>query len=455
VADRDLIPFFRTSEKGTNERIRALRKRLSISGGLLSPRSREKSRSVFGRVLPPEEIVNRIVQDVRKRGDRALFEYIRKIEGVRLGPKTLRVSKEEMDCACRKVSRRFLLALRKAIRNVRQFQRTIKPPLLKRLSRGGATISFRLSPLRRIGVYVPGGSAALASSVYMSAVPAQVAGVGEIALATPCRSDGSVSEAVLATCNELGISEVYRMGGAQAIAAFAFGTQTVPRVDKVVGPGNIFVSLAKKEVFGEVDIDLFAGPSEVVIVADGRADAALIAADMLSQAEHNPACAILITPSFSLARAVRGELARQLKDLKRKEAAGFSLSNYGMILVTRSLKEAFARAEEISPEHLEIQTENPRKYLAKVKNAGAIFLGADSPEAVGDYIAGPSHTLPTGGTARFLSGLSVKDFLKATSIVEFSSRGLRCVARDVIELAMAEEMDGHAASIRRRVGGKK
>ena len=443
------IRVFRSGEKGVDERMRRMRERLSLFTDAVTLESARKTREVFGRPLKPLEAVRKILGDIHRDGDRALFHYTRKFDGVRLKPGTLRVGKKEIESSRKMVSPRFLAAVKRAIQNVRAFQKRIKVRLPKAFLGKGIRLEMRLRPLKRIGVYVPGGEAALGSSLYMCAVPAQVAGVKEIAVATPCGRDGRVAPEVLAVASMLGLSEIYQIGGAQAIGALAFGTASVRPVDKIVGPGNIFVTLAKKEVFGTVDIDLFAGPSEIVVIADDSANPAYVASDLLAQAEHNSASPMLLTPSEKLASQVVEELEKQLPRLERKGAgaAREALSRFGFILITRDLPEAIEMANALAPEHLEIQTRSPGRILPKIENAGAVFLGPTTPEAIGDYLAGPSHTLPTGGTARFLSGLSVNDFLKWTSVMEYSSRALKALSRHAIEIARSERLWAHANSI--------
>jgi len=307
---------------------------------------------------------------------------------------------------------------------------------------GVAGIQYR--PLNRVGIYVPGGRAAYPSTVLMTAIPAQVAGVRQIAMATPCAPDGKVRPETLAAAREAGVAEVYRIGGAQAIAALAYGTKTIPQVDKIVGPGNIFVTLAKREVYGEVGLDMLAGPSEVLIIADGKANPRFIAADLLSQAEHDPAAAVLLTPDEAVAQRTLAEIQDQLPKLSREKAARDCLQRYGFFGVTRDLDQAVALANQFAPEHLELAVENPDDLLPKIQSAGAVFLGQHTPEPVGDYVAGPSHVLPTGGTARFFSGLSVNDFLRTMSVIRYNEAALAKAVADVVALARAEGLDAHA-----------
>jgi len=394
-------------------------------------------------------LVSSIIDDVRARGDRALIDYAARFDKVEL--EELQISVEQLRCYAASVDERVVQALREAIRNVRAFHErqleeswTINPA-------PGVELGQRITPLARVGLYVPGGTAAYPSSVVMNVVPAQVAGVERIIVTTPPRTL-SESPAVAAALLELNVTEVYAVGGAQAIAALAFGTETVPRVDKITGPGNKYVAAAKKLVFGVVGIDSIAGPTEVVIVADETARPEFIAADLLAQAEHGEdASAILITTSESLATAVAEEVEKQLANLPRREIATASLQEYGAVVVVETLDEACAIADEIAPEHLQLVTRDDEAVATKIKHAGAIFFGAYTPEAVGDYLAGPNHVLPTGRTARFSSALGVYDFVKRTSLLRYSEAAFKEVSESVAVLAEAEGLGGHArsASIRK------
>jgi len=439
------------SQKNAAGRIKALKDKLGIFSGMTSAASRRKTIEVFGRALSPIEVVSNILRDVRVRGDKALFEFTKKLDGAVLNRRTLKVSPPEMKRARKSVSKKTLKAMRSAASNIRKFQKRIKIAQPGFIKGGGKKLGIRYRPLDRVAVYVPGGSAVLCSSVLMDVIPARVAGVGEIAVATPPRRDGTLCPELLAACDLVGVTEVYRMGGAAAIAALAFGTESVRPVDKIVGAGNIFVTLAKKEVYGQVDIDMLAGPSDILVIADSAANPAYVAADLLSQAEHNPGSAVLITTSRTLAAGVKKELARQIKLLSRSRETLECLNSYGAIIIAKSIRQACEVANEIAPEHLELMVKNPARILGAIKNAGAVFLGRNTPEAVGDYIAGPSHTLPTGSTARFFSGLCVNDFLKRTSVIEYTAKALAKDSADVIELARSEKLDGHANSVRIRL----
>ncbi|MDA8443116.1 MAG: histidinol dehydrogenase [Peptococcaceae bacterium] len=393
-----------------------------------------------------------IVADVRVRGDAALVELALKFDGFVVTPDTLQVTDAEFAAAYQSVSEEFLAALRRAHQSISEFhQKQVRTSWLEPDEQGNI-LGQVLRPLERVGIYVPGGTAAYPSSVLMNAVPARVAGVKEIAMVTPVKSDGIVTPEVLVAAKEAGVSEVYKVGGAQAIAALAYGTKSIKKVDKITGPGNIYVTLAKKMVYGEVDIDMLAGPSEILIVADESADAAYVAADMLSQAEHDVlASAILITPTQGLIDKVLAELERQLADLPRREIAQRSLADYGAVILADSVQDALNLANRFAPEHLELMLAEPFQYLGQVQNAGAVFLGQYSPEPLGDYYAGPNHVLPTGGTARFYSPLSVDTFTKKTSVIAYSQQGLCQVADDVMLLAETEGLAAHARAIKVRV----
>ena len=390
--------------------------------------------------------VGAIIDDVRARGDRALIEYAARFDNVELTPSELRIDVDRLRRFAEKVDERVVQSLREAIRNVRAFhERQIEESWIMNAV-AGVELGQRIAPLERVGVYVPGGTAAYPSSVVMNVVPAQVAGVERIVVATPPRTLAE-TPAVAAALLELNVREVYAVGGAQAIAALAFGTETVPRVDKITGPGNKYVAAAKKLVFGVVGIDAIAGPTEVVIVADETASAEFIAADLLAQAEHGEdASSILITTSESLAAAVAEEVERQLATLPRREIATASLKEYGAIILVQNLERACGMVDELAPEHVEIVTRDDDSVAAKINHAGAIFFGPYTPEAVGDYLAGPNHVLPTGRTARFSSALGVYDFVKRTSLLRYSEAAFSAVADSVAVLAEAEGLGGHARS---------
>lgn len=396
--------------------------------------------------------VTRILSDVRKQGDRAILRYTRKYDritgnGVRLASSLIKRSAAKADKAV--VDALLLSAGR--IRRFHEKQREHS----WRYKEEGATLGQLIRPIERVGVYVPGGKAAYPSTVLMNVIPAQVAGVSEIALCVPTPDD-ELNPYVMAAIKMLGINEVYRIGGAQAVGALAFGTETIRKVDKIVGPGNIYVAIAKKMVFGEVDIDMIAGPSEVLVIADDSADPSFVAADLLSQAEHDElASCICVTDSKQFAHAVQSELQKQLKALKRKAIVTASLRNYGAIVITGSMDGAVEFANAVAPEHLEIMTRRPDSLLKGLRNAGAVFLGKWTPEPIGDYSAGPNHTLPTGGTSRFFSPLGVYDFVKRTSLLGFSEKGFRLLADTVETIADIEGLEAHANTIRIRKQGRR
>lgn len=400
-----------------------------------------------------EESVRQIVADVMTGGDAAVKKYTRKFDGVSVDG--LAVSGAEIDEAFASVSPRFLEVVKKSAENIAEFHSKQKKSGFE-INRDGVTLGQKYTAVEKAGLYVPGGTASYPSTVLMNAVPAKIAGVGEIIMCTPPSANGKVRAEILAAAKIAGVDRIYKCGGAQAIAAMAYGTESIPKVYKIVGPGNIFVALAKKLVFGTVSIDMIAGPSEILVVADGKADARHVAADMLSQAEHDKlASAVLVTDSAVLAKDVAAEIDRQLETLPRREIASASIENNGKIIVTDSIERAVEVANAIAPEHLEMCVENPRAWLDKIKNAGSVFLGGYTPEALGDYYAGPNHTLPTGGSAKFSSPLSVDDFVKKTQYIMYSAEALEKAAADVEYFAESEGLDGHARSVKIRFGGAK
>lgn len=391
-----------------------------------------------------------IVDEVRRQGDGALCELTRRFDGVELAPGELRVSEAERAAAA--VPEALGAALAEAARRIEAFHRHQLPRSWWVRDEHGSLLGQQVTPLQRVGCYVPGGTAAYPSTVLMNLIPARVAGVRELVVVSPPGSDGRLNPTVLAAARLAGATEVYKVGGAQAIAALAYGTATIRRVDKVVGPGNIYVALAKRLVFGEVGIDLVAGPSEVVVVADAGATPAHVAADLLAQAEHDPmARAVCLTDAPRVAEAVCAEVARQCPRLPRAAIAEAAVRAHGAVVLTRDLAEAVAIANRLAPEHLELAVADPFRWLPSVRHAGAIFLGPDTPEVVGDYLAGPNHVLPTGATARFASGLSVEDFVKRSSLIHYSPAGLRAAWPHLARLAAAEGLDGHAEAARLRV----
>ena len=391
-----------------------------------------------------EDIVADIIYDVRKRGDEALYDYCKRFDKAELT--SLTVSKAEIDAAVAAVEPKFLAILEKAAENIRAFHTQQKRQGFQ-IEKEGAIVGQKIIPVDRAGLYVPGGTAAYPSTVLMDAIPAKIAGVREVVMVTPPRADGTVNPVILAAAKVAGVDRICKVGGAQAIAALAYGTQSVPKVDKIVGPGNAFVAEAKKQVFGKVSIDMIAGPSEIMIVCDGKTNPRYAAADLLSQAEHDKmASAVLVTDSEELAYAVQAELEKQIPQLLRSDIARASIDNNGKIIVVEDLETAIAVANEIAPEHLELCVDEPMAYFDKIRHAGSVFLGRNCPEALGDYFAGPNHTLPTSGTAKFSSPLSVDDFIKKTQYIYYTKEALGAVAREVACFAEAEGLTAHAKS---------
>ena len=395
-----------------------------------------------------EEQVAKILRDVRETGDEALSAYTKKFDGADVTKETILVTPQEIEEAYRQVPEELLGVIRAALRNIEEYHAKQKQYSWFDSKPDGSILGQKVTPLERVGVYVPGGKAAYPSSVLMNILPARVAGVEEILMVTPPGKDGKVTPTTLVAAHEAGATAIYKVGGAQAVGALAYGTQSIPKVDKIVGPGNIYVALAKKAVYGHVSIDAVAGPSEILVIADESANPRYVAADLLSQAEHDElASAILVTTSQTLAEQVSAETDRFLETLSRAEIIRRSLDHYGYILVVDTMEEAVEIANEIASEHLEIQTRNPYEVMTKIRNAGAIFLGAYASEPLGDYFAGPNHVLPTNGTARFFSPLSVDDFIKKSSIIAYSREALRHVHRDIETFARAEGLTAHANSI--------
>ncbi|MBR1579829.1 MAG: histidinol dehydrogenase [Selenomonadaceae bacterium] len=416
----------------------------------LSDRVREANKKIFGADLSAVEIVRRIVNAVRERGDEAIIEYTRLIDRVELSVENILVSEDEFAGAEKTVEPNIKSSLERAAANIRRFHEEQMPRSWITYREPGSILGQTVVPIERAGIYVPGGTAAYPSSVLMNAIPARVAGVSEIIMCVPSKG-GAVNPNVLVAAKLAGVDRIYKIGGAQAIAAMAFGTATIPRVDKITGPGNIFVTLAKKEVYGHCDIDMLAGPSEILIIADESADPICAAADMLSQAEHDPlSCSIVITTDARLSKAIAVEVDAQLKELPRREIAQAAIERNGLIISARSIDEAVELANVSAPEHLELLVREPFTVLPKIKNAGAVFLGGYSPEPLGDYFAGPNHVLPTGGTARYFSVLNVETFLRRMSLISYSKAALLESADDIIRLAQAEGLDAHANAIRHR-----
>ncbi|MGI9455691.1 MAG: histidinol dehydrogenase [Aeoliella sp.] len=459
-----------TSQPDAARQIDALRAKLApASGDVVSEAGRQKTIEVFGKPLMPVEVARRICSDVRDHGLDAVLEYSAKLDGADLTADTIRVPADELAAAHAAADKNFLIAIRQIRENVLRFQTAIlHSDTTVELPEGG-WLRQRYTPIERAGICVPGGAAAYPSTLLMTAVPAQAAGVKELAVVAPPTPFGSYNQDLLATCHELGITEVYRMGGAQAVAALAYGLHSspdlmsmspdlkggeiVPRVDKIVGPGNLFVALAKKHVFGEVDIDSIAGPSEVIVIADETSSPEWTAADLLAQAEHSPGSSVLITWHAPLIDAVAEEIEQQLAILSRSDLTRQALDEFGALILVRDRNEAAELANRLATEHLHITCENPAELADQIRAAGAVFLGPHSPVAIGDYAAGPSHVLPTGGTARFASGLSSNDFLRSNSMICYTAANLQAVSEDVLLMAEKEGLTAHAASVKRRESG--
>lgn len=398
-----------------------------------------------------ESRVNDIIQNVREKRDEAIFEYTLKFDGATINQDNIRVTEEEIKEAYEQVDPKLLDVIRKALVNIRDYHAKQKQYSWFDSDESGIILGQKVTPLKTVGVYVPGGKAVYPSSVLMNVIPAKVAGVSNIIMTTPCGKDGKVYPSTLVAAKEAGVDAIYKVGGAQAIAALAFGTESIPKVDKIVGPGNIYVALAKKAVFGYVSIDSIAGPSEIMVLADETANPRFVAADLLSQAEHDEmASAILVTTSETLAERVSVEVDKFVATLSRKEIIRKSLDNYGDILVADTMQDAIDTVNEIASEHLELVTKNPFETMTKIRNAGAIFIGEYSSEPLGDYFAGPNHVLPTNGTAKFFSPLGVDDFIKKSSIISYSREALEPVYKDIVQFAECEKLTAHANSIRVR-----
>ena len=431
--------IFSTKEKGFTKTIDAILKRgESGSSGV-------------------EDAVKAILQDVKRNGDKSLLKYTEKFDRVRfvsmqdaslpLNASIRGCRVQDIDKAFKSIPKSDLKILKLAAKRIEAFHKRQLHKSWAFAEKDGTVLGQMVTPLERVGIYVPGGKAVYPSTVLMNAIPARVAGVKEVVMVTPPSKNG-INPYVLAAAEIAGVDKIYRVGGAQAIAALAYGTETIPKVDKIVGPGNIYVATAKRLVFGVVDIDMIAGPSEILIINDGVGEPSWVAADLLSQAEHDElASSILLTTSRKMAEAVSKEVAIQLQGLKRKAIATSSIDKYGAIIITKSLSEAADISNKIAPEHLELFVEKPFELLKKIKNAGAIFLGHNTPESIGDYMAGPNHTLPTGGTARFSSPLGVEDFIKRSSVLAFSPKGLRKLGKDVARFAEIEGLEGHGKSV--------
>lgn len=431
--------------KGFQKAKPLLTREAPYSGLILPPKPETRTRR---KESSPEEIVKRILAEVRRKGDKALFSYTKKLDGAELS--SLEVSESEIQDAYKKVDKKLVSALKLAANRIKQFHSMCKQRLESSfLSQG---LGRQISPLNRVGIYVPGGTAAYPSTVLMTAIPARVAGVKEIFVVTPPQKDGTIPPATLVAADIAGVNRIFKIGGAQAIAALAFGTESVPKVDKICGPGNVFVVTAKRMVYGTVDIESLPGPSEIVIVADDTANASFCAADLIAQAEHDPqASAILISTSSKLASNVDSEVKKQLAKLERQTIATEALNSRGMIVLVDSPDEAIELVNLYAPEHVSLMLRNAASYIQKIRHAGCIFIGGSSPVALGDYIAGPSHVLPTGGSARFTSPLGVEDFLKATNIIALDEAAGKELGQAAITIAEAEGFKGHAQAIRIRL----
>ena len=397
------------------------------------------------------DTVQEIVETVKRDGDQAVFAYTREFDKAEISSESLKVTDQEIEEAMKEVDPELMEILQKSMKNIRQFHEKQRQYSWFDSKPDGTILGQKVTPLESVGVYVPGGKAAYPSSVLMNIIPAEVAGVSRIAMVTPPGKDGKVNPVTLTAAHLAGVTEVYKVGGAQAVAALAFGTESIPKVNKIVGPGNIFVALAKKAVYGHVSIDSIAGPSEILVLADESANPRFVAADLLSQAEHDElASAILVTTSMELAKRVSEEVEAFTQELSRREIIEKSLDNYGYILVAETMKEAIQTVNEIAPEHLEIITRNPFEDMTRIHNAGAIFIGEYSSEPLGDYFAGPNHVLPTNGTAKFFSALSVDDFIKKSSIIYYSKEALEEIHKDIEMFAEAEHLTAHANSVKVR-----
>ncbi|MEO2031912.1 MAG: histidinol dehydrogenase [Planctomycetaceae bacterium] len=448
------IPTIDCRNESADDLFRSLREKLSPRGDVVSEAGRQRTIELFGEALSPRAVVQRICGDVRNQGLSAVLDYTARLDKNTLTVDTIRVPQQDLEEAVKAADPEFLSTIRTIRDNIAEFQSAVLPQdseIQRNLNGGTVLLRQRHLPMRRIGICVPGGAAAYPSTVLMTAVPAKTAGVEEIAVVVPPTEFGAWNTDILATCHEVGVTEVYRIGGAQAVAALAYGVEGINRVDKIVGPGNLFVALAKQHVFGDVDIDSIAGPSEVIVLADETAHPAYIAADLISQAEHSPGSGILITWHAPLIEQVQRELALQLERLPRGDLARISLLDYGALILATDAAEAARLTDDLAPEHLHISMSEPESMLSRIQNAGAIFMGHFTPVAVGDYVAGPSHVLPTGGTARFSNGLASTDFLKRSSVIQYDEQALRADAVHVRLMAGREGLTAHSASVDIRI----
>lgn len=441
------IKWIDTRSDSAMDDLQDLRQTLSAKGNVVSEASRQKTIDVFGRAMAPNDVVETICRDVAERGSEAVRHYTEKLDGRQLSPEALRVPVDQIAAAHAQAEPEFLATIRAIRERLLEFQNQIVPKSHIVQPRPGVQLEHRYVPLTRVGICVPGGAAAYPSTVLMTAVPAQAAGVGQLVVVAPPTKYGSENPDVLTVCHELGIDAVYRMGGAQAVAALAYGLDCLDPVDKIVGPGNLFVALAKKFVFGEVDIDAIAGPSEVVVIADDTVDPDWVAADLLAQAEHAPGVSLLISWQETVLNAVYESLNRRIETLDRADVTRESLESYGRLILVQDRDQACELATEIAPEHLHLESDGARQLLENIPTAGAVFVGRFSPVPLGDYIAGPSHVLPTGGTARFASGLSAASFVRSHSVIEYSQDALVAEADWVGRIAEKEELTAHRDSI--------
>ncbi len=444
------ISWFDSSRDDISAQMTALRKLLSPRGDVVSEAGQKKTIEIFGEPLSPQQVVAKICHDVDEKGLEAVLDYSRRIDGADMKPEDLRVPLEELENAHRNASPELLAAVRNIKQNIVEFQTALLPEDVT-VMRNGGFLRQRYRPMKRIGICVPGGAAAYPSTVLMTAVPAMVAGVEEIAVVAPPTANGAYNQDMLATCYEIGVREVYRVGGAQAVAAMAYGVEGLPRVDKIVGPGNLFVALAKKLVYGEVDIDSIAGPSEVVVIVDHTTDTRYTALDLIAQAEHSPGASILIGYEREVLENAVATLDEELNKLERGNLARTALETYGAIILAKDEAEVCELTDQIAPEHLHIATDSAETLEDQIHNAGAVFLGNFTPVAVGDYAAGPSHVLPTSGTARFAHGLCANDFLRSHSVLHFDRDGLTTMAEDIRILATKEGLTAHRQSVVERV----
>jgi histidinol dehydrogenase len=445
------IRTIRCSSPGAAAEIDSLLTQLGSQGNVVSPRGRELTEKVFGEALPPARVVERVCDDVRRDGLNSLLRFTELFDGVRLTRDSIRVSEEELRTAHGAAEPVFLKTIRRVRENVLAFQSRLLNQDASLDAPGMHELRLRYRPMRRVGVMIPGGAAAYPSTLMMTVCPAQAAGVKQIVVAMPPTTNGARNPDMLAVCHELGIQEVYRVGGAQAVAALAFGVDGMPAVDMIVGPGNIFVALAKRHVFGQVAIDCIAGPSEIVVLADQTANPEYVAADLIAQAEHSPGTSLLVTWCERLLEPVQAALEQQLRKLPRGQLARDSLQSFGALILAENQNQSVEWVNRIAPEHLHIHAANAAELADKIDNAGAIFVGEFTPVALGDYVAGPSHVLPTGATARFASGLCANDFLRRSSVLRFTRRGLEELADAVNRLAHKEGLTGHAESVNIRL----